>query len=212
MAERPTAADVIIPDPAREFLATLGTDKHDKFSGWLSSDLKRRSGSRIHRVGLFVVRPIAANTLVGIKTEPVVDEEYVIEHAEEIDGRHQQIGPDRFLIGELLGYNHKCYNPTARIMTSELFQAALLITRRALKKGDEITTDYSVTFDSATQRIDPCNCHSTHCRGVVDPTTDWRDPAFQVRYEGEFPGYMQTKIDQLKAVGGVELPAAREAI
>ena len=193
-----------VPSPAGTFLEAAECGEIDKITSWLSSSVERREGSPIQGKGVFAVVDIPKGMLVAIKQGRVVDERTILDNASVINGSHQQIGDNRFLAGldakevdsNLVGYNHSC-DPNAKIVILEGFDLAFLVTREPVKTGEELTTDYAASWDSDTQYIEPCSCGSTQCRGVIDPKQDWRNPALQKRYAGEFPYYMQQKLDRL---------------
>ena len=79
------------------------------------------------------------------------------------DDRHLQIGKDAYL-GSSGGYddffNHSC-NPNSGVQV--MGKRAFLIAIKNIRKGKEITFDYSTTIDEDTWAMD-CACKSKNCR------------------------------------------------
>lgn len=195
---------LIVDTGGQEFLAMVDAHATDGMTAWRSPSVKRQAGSAIEGVGLFALQDIAPQSLLAIKQGAIRTEAAVKRMAGIIKGSHQQIGSDVFLTGttpqqvkrNLVGYNHSC-EPNARVALVRGFPLALLVSRNEIEAGSEITTDYSVSYTSETQSIADCQCGSRDCRGVIDPTKDWKNPAFQRKYEGEFPEWLQRKITWL---------------
>jgi len=81
------------------------------------------------------------------------------------DDRFTQIGKDKYIgeSGELDDFfNHSC-NPNAGLLFEEKI---LLIAIKQIKKGDEITWDYSTTMDEDDWEMD-CLCESKNCRKKI---------------------------------------------
>ena len=197
--DRPTSVE---PE-AVAFLALIEDGQTDKMSCWRSDSVERHDGSRIEGVGLFATQDIPENTLIAIKQGYVVDSQTIKDNAKNIQGSHQQIGPNQFLAGitreeadkNLVGYNHSC-DPNAKVVSLAGVQLAFLVSRKSIPAGSEVTADYSVSQMSDTHRMFMCQCGSDHCRGIIQPGWDWQDPDFQARYPDEFPEYVQQEIDR----------------
>lgn len=204
---------VALSAEARKFLKQVEKGKTDGIAAWFDSTVQQTDHSRIQGYGLIARSDIPAHTLVAIKQGYVLTENEVREFADIIHGSHQQIGVDRFLSGRtasevkknLIGFNHSCV-PNAYIKLTDNFSVAFLVTRKPIVAGREITTDYGVWGDSATHFIADCSCGARSCRQVIDPTRDWQNREFQERFVGEFPTFMQEKIDRLTQVDLMNRP------
>jgi len=194
---------IILGKEGREFLNMVEFHATNGMSAWRSPDVARREALPGDGMSLYAVHDIAAQSLIAVKQGSIRAESTIKTHAGIIRGTHQQIGEDMFLTGttpdqvrqNVVGYDHSC-NPNAKIQLADGFAIALLVARTAISAGDKVTTDYSVSHTSETQSIVECLCGNLDvCRGVVDPTHDWRNPAFQDQYAGEFPAWLQQKID-----------------
>lgn len=81
--------------------------------------------------------------------------------------------------------NHSC-DPNS------WFAGEVLVTRRAVAAGEELTYDYAT--GAALERPLFCHCETYRCRQVVEPD-DWRIPQLQQRYAGHFAPPVQLLID-----------------
>lgn len=197
-----TEPALAIPAQAQEFLDAILRGETDGISCWRIGVSERRSGSKIDGEGLFATAVIPANTVIAIKQGHVVDQKTIEENADIIKGSHQQIGQNSFLTGltseevdkNLVGYNHSC-SPNSRVVTKDGIPITFLVASKDIRKGDEITADYSTTFLSRTQAMFDCRCGAKTCRRIVDPLCDVLDDKFQARYAGQFPDWLQREID-----------------
>ena len=71
-----------------------------------------------------------------------------------------------------------------------------LVTRRPVRAGEELTSDYATSSDDPGFRM-TCTCGSPLCRGVVRGD-DWRRPELQERYAGHWVPHLERRI----ALGG----------
>lgn len=203
----------LYPPGAESHMQLLEMGRTDPVAAWFSPAIARRDGSAIAGQGLIAVTEIPENMLVAIKPGHVIDSRTVNERADVLKGSQQQIGPDQFLAGiamdsdpadeaaaleavdkNLVGYNHSC-NSNAEIVLVRGASLAFLVTRRLVKPGEELTTDYSVSQMTNTHFM-ICNCGSPACRGIIAPLWDWEDPDFQAQHSGEFPWYLRAAIDE----------------
>jgi hypothetical protein len=67
-------------------------------------------------------------------------------------------------------FNHSCDGNVG------FGDAGNFITRRAIRKGEELTYDYGLAESNPAFRM-KCMCGSKHCRQVITGD-DWKDPAF----------------------------------
>ena len=83
-------------------------------------------------------------------------------------------------------FNHSC-DPNAGIRGQ-----VVLVARRLIETGEEITFDYdttevdSIPFD--------CNCGTSECRGIIEGTA-WKDPEWRRRNAGYLSLYLQDLIE-----------------
>jgi uncharacterized protein len=68
-----------------------------------------------------------------------------------------------------------------------------LVARRDIAVGEEITFDYATGETYPLNSI--CNCGSPDCRKHITGN-EWKDKAFQKKYEGHFNPYIQGLIDK----------------
>jgi hypothetical protein len=83
--------------------------------------------------------------------------------------------------------NHSCDPNT-------WFDGDVLVTRRVIGAGEELTYDYATDSADWTDRALFCHCETYRCRQVVEPD-DWRIPQLQQRYAGHFAPSVQQLID-----------------
>jgi len=137
-----------------------------------------------HGRGVFAQEPILAGetilTFSGplLKRAEVRDEDY-----------HLQVGADLYLgaSGEADDYvNHSC-DPNAG------FRASLvLVARRDIAVGEEITWDYSTAIDEEDFPGFVCSCGASTCRGAVRSFRHL-DPGTQGRLRGWLLPYLNEK-------------------
>ena len=114
-----------------------------------------------HGLGCFASRFIRKKERIMVFKGPLIT--YAQTKTKEQKEHYFQIGPESFQGKAPLRrrpVNHSC-NPNAGIIGSET-----LIAIRNIKKGEEITFDYSTTMynDPATLR---CSCGSRQCRDII---------------------------------------------
>jgi hypothetical protein len=105
-----------------------------------------------------------------------------------------QVEEDMFLVALNEGpadyVNHSC-DPNAGLSGQ-----IVLVARREIAPGEEITFDYAMS-DSADYDEFLCDCGAPNCRHQFRGT-DWQDPVLWERYKGYFSPYLQRRIDRLK--------------
>jgi hypothetical protein len=166
----------------------------EKLRSWRSPKVAITTGALLGS-GLFAVSHLDADELIAIKAGHILDESYIRDHAEMINGTHLQIAEDFFLAPVMeeersdigIGFNHSCA-PNAYIDGQ-----IVLRTMHAIDEGDEITVDYATFTTSDTLEFD-CACDTATCRRHVKPSVDWQDPQLQVRYRGFFSTMVAAKI------------------
>ena len=70
-----------------------------------------------------------------------------------------------------------------------------IVAMRNIKKGEEVTMDYSMCLDKLLNM--KCLCFSKNCRGVIKGS-DWRQKELQKRYHGYFSPFIERNIKKLK--------------
>lgn len=84
-------------------------------------------------------------------------------------------------------FNHSCDPNT-------WFDGDVLVTRRVVSAGEELTYDYATGPADWAGRALFCHCETYRCRQVVE-RDDWRIPQLQRRYAGHFSPSVQQLID-----------------
>jgi hypothetical protein len=69
----------------------------------------------------------------------------------------------------------------------------VLVTRRPVAAGEELTVDYSTSISSPSFLL-ACHCESYRCRQMVTGD-DWRIPELQRRYAGHWAPAMTAVVD-----------------
>jgi hypothetical protein len=180
------------------FIHQIDEKLGDGVSCWRAASVERREGSLIEGRGLFATEDIEPGTLVAVKGGRIVPEKTVRQLTSEgiLHGSQQQIDYDRFLVGltveeedrNLVGYNHSC-DPNAIVRIVYESDISLLVVNKPVKKGEEITADYSVSNVTSSHRF-LCNCGAENCRMVVQPRYDYLHKDFQAAHMAEFPDHM----------------------
>jgi len=71
-----------------------------------------------------------------------------------------------------------------------------LVARREIKKGEQITMDYS-TFCADNMETFECQCRASDCRRTITGT-DYLQPFVEQKYNGHISDFVETKRKQLK--------------
>jgi len=87
--------------------------------------------------------------------------------------------------------NHSC-DPTAW-----LIDEVTLVSRRLIRAGEEITTEFATWFDyepgTTYSTSWACKCGSPLCRGLLS-AQDWQRADLQKRYAGHFSPFLEKRI------------------
>lgn len=206
------AREIYLPPETVEYITRLESGEEIGISCWRSDLTLRKKGSKIEGRGLFAKKRLPTGVimpgeLLAVKPGIILNSQQIVSHFDVIQGSHQQIAPDLFLAGlteeqvddNLVGYNHSC-DPNASVIILDGLAIGFLVSRKPIKEGDEITVDYSTCYMSETGRILNCNCGAIDCRRLINPGWDWMNPQIQALYAGEFPDYMQRKINAYNAL------------
>jgi hypothetical protein len=63
-----------------------------------------------------------------------------------------------------------------------------------IKKGEEITFDYSTSEANTTKNINECGCGENNCRKKLT-SEDWKKKEVRELYKGHFHPHLQKLID-----------------
>jgi SET domain-containing protein len=140
--------------------------------------------SRQHGKGVFACAPIRAGEAILKFSGPLLARREL-----RADEYHLQIGDELYLgaSGEADDYvNHSCA-PNAGFADD-----LLLVARRDIDVGEEITWDYSSAIDEADFAGFACQCGAAACRGVVRSFRHL-DPAVQQRLLPWLMPYLRAK-------------------
>ena len=150
--------------------------------------------SKTQGKGLFAIKSIKKDEIIGIKSGRIFDEATRKKIFHEIGDSFFQIA-DNFFIGPLkkeevsismMHINHSC-NPNIGVQGDIVF-----IAMREIKAGEELTLDYAMCDDWKYKM--ECNCKSKDCRKIITGK-DWEIKKLQKKYRGYFSAYLQKKID-----------------
>ena len=150
--------------------------------------------SPIHGKGLFATREIAKGEIVAAKGGHVLTKQARATLERDLGPADIQISEDLFIApvdqaqrdGSMLYTNHSC-DPNLAIQGQ-----IVLVARRDVAPGEELTIDWATTDDGDYEM--QCRCGSVHCRGTVTGK-DWMKEELQDRYRGWFCWFLQRKID-----------------
>src|SRR5918998_6842516 len=124
------------------------------------------SESGIHGVGVFAAREFAAGeTLLVLDDSPVVDEAHPLRpELGEYEYHCDYLGGGKVV---LQGYPERHVNSSCdpNAYARRRGGAGLVVARRAIKRGEEITCDYIIDCHGGI--VWRCNCRSPRCRRVV---------------------------------------------
>ena len=84
--------------------------------------------------------------------------------------------------------NHSC-DPN---MWPDGPDSVVLVARRDIAEGEEVTSDYVFWTDTAEWRME-CRCGASLCRGTLTGE-DWRLVALQERYQGHWPRFLEQRL------------------
>ena len=143
--------------------------------------------------GSFAIEPIAAGETVGgfggwcISRETLDTLELERQHRSiQVDENLYLVSRDEREPGDC--FNHSC-EPSCGLMGG-----TILIARRDISVGEELTFDYATCDDSDYDEFE-CGCGEATCRGTVTGK-DWAIPAVQQKYAGWFSPYLARRIAQ----------------
>ncbi len=171
-----------------------------KFS-YLTKKAKAKDSS-IHGRGVFATDDIQKEELIaifggriadGTKVEELKKKFYkntpLDQIALEVYDDYYLVNNDQSEVEDVDFFNHSC-QPNAGIKGQ-----IVLVPRRKIKAGQEITFDYATT-DTHMGSL-KCYCGSKNCRKVIGDN-DWKKTDFQKRNKEYISYHVQQKIDKLK--------------
>jgi SET domain-containing protein len=167
---------------------------------YLSPKCEARKESLISRVGLFAKKTIKKDELILIWGGNVIMRKDMKNLPKCIqDNEYPCMVYPGFFFGprhvtdldqaEMI--NHSC-DPNAGIKGQ-----CVLVARRDIKAGEEITYDYETT-DIEDMNF-KCNCGSRICRGRIDGGS-WKNPSWRKKNKNYLSWYISEKIRKLKQV------------
>lgn len=123
-----------------------------------------RGESPTHGAGVFAAEVIDKGEAIIVFKGPIT-------HACETDfgDYHLQIGDDRYIgpSGDLDDLVNHCCEPNAGFHPASEIDAPLLIAKRVIAVGEEITMDYGAVIDEHGFEGFPCSCGVSSCRSIV---------------------------------------------
>ncbi len=170
-------------------------------SSWVTPQASRRR-SRIHGLGLVAEEPIDRGDVVAVKWGELVDRATLADYMDVANDNYLPITDSLCVApvsqhgrGESMIYiNHSC-QPNVGLMGN-----VVLVARRLITRGEELTIDYATFLDGAF-RMD-CKCGAARCRRVVRGT-DWRNPSFRRRTGPYLAPYLRARVQRgLRRPGG----------
>lgn len=131
-----------------------------------------RGESPKHGAGAFATAAIAKGELIVIFSGDIT-------HASETDFEdyHLQVGEEHYMgpSGELDDLvNHSC-EPNAGFSPQSTDDTPILIARRDIAAGEEISMDYNAVIDEAGWPGFACGCGASSCNGMVRSFRDLSD-------------------------------------
>lgn len=154
--------------------------------------------------GVFAVGDIRSGTIVYILSGERMD---VNDLVNRVNSKKENID-DPFQIGRRTyidldkisrSFNHSCNPNTGIRKASEMFAL------RNIKKGEEITYDYSLTISPTVWNM-KCKCGQINCRKVLgDVTTIPKEQLMQYKKKGALQRYMKVLLKELEN-GSYKIP------
>jgi len=162
---------------------------------WLTPRAVVRPAGRKGR-GLFATSPIEAGEVVtGFGGQVLTSVDFANLSVDQ-QIHSLQIAEDLFMVcpatSESADYfNHSCA-PNLGIMGS-----IMLVAMSSIAEGEELTFDYAMCDADDYDEFE-CHCEAPACRRKVTGN-DWMIPDLQDRYAGFFSGYLERRIEALRA-------------
>jgi len=175
----------------------------------LSDAIVVRDSCTIHGTGLVAARYIAAGEWVwradpGARRVPCSEVlSWSAERQREFQKVGWQVDADSFEVCDDASryMNHSCDPNTW------WGGEGLLVARRDIAPGEEVTYDYATSELALSPGI-TCACGCACCREEIT-NRDWEDPGWQARYAGHLPAHVREAIAARPSSGVTSGPAAR---
>lgn len=155
----------------------------------------RLGTSGINGRGIFAAADLSAGELVAVwggKIYTAAEVERLAELFPHFDTHTVSVGPGYYLGSENLFefddaelFNHSC-EPNVGVRGQ-----ILVVARRAIQAGEELTFDYDTTEVAATPFT--CRCGTPSCRGTIDGSA-WRSPDFVRRNRPYLSLYLRDQL------------------
>jgi len=170
-----------------------------------SSFLTPKATSSDHTIsgrGIIAVKPINKGEIVAIWGGHLLNTamlEILPDHIEEYPVQIWYdlfLGPSNENEIEIVDFmNHSC-EPSCGVAGS-----ILVVTKRDLAPGEELTFDYGTT-DTVGQNME-CHCGSPRCRGMIT-NADWKDEDFRNYNEGFLTDYIAQMAQKMQSTSHTE--------
>jgi SET domain-containing protein len=167
---------------------------------YLSPKCEARKTSPISRYGMFAKKKIKKNELILVWGGSVLTKKDMAKLPKAVSDHEYplQVYPGIFFGPKRTGdidqaemVNHSC-DPNAGIKGQ-----CVLVARRDIKPGEEITYDYETT-DTEDMNF-KCNCGSKICRGRIDGGS-WKKPEWRKKNKDYLSWYITEKIMKFKQI------------
>jgi len=184
-------------EAASDFFSTLKS----KPLGYLSPKAEARS-SEIEGSGIFAKEHISTGEVILVFSGRLLSSQQLMEICDNSESTFErtlerytvQIEEDLFQLSvtnelepaELI--NHSC-EPNLGFRDQ-----AMLVSMKDVQVGEELTFDYSLESTVLTMK---CLCGTKTCRGLISGE-DWKNEAFQQKYDGWFMPFLQRRINRLR--------------
>lgn len=130
--------------------------------------------------------PFASNEIVAVWGGRI----YTSDELEELPGHHPSDSTHTVSVAP--GFHVGSMDPEAELDDTDLFNHScqpnlgvqgqiVLVARRRIEAGEELTFDYDTTETGAVPFV--CHCGAPECRGIIDGSS-WRNPAFREAHAG----------------------------
>jgi len=167
----------------------------NRLHSWLSPKC-RVAPSPLEGLGVFAAQPFAPGELVAVWGGVIYTAAEIASLGESFPHFHThpfEVAEGYFMgstsltaIDDAERFNHSC-DPTVGVKGQ-----VVVMTRRAVAAGEELTFDYNTT-DVAPHPF-PCRCGAKTCRGVIDGRA-WESAAFRERNRGWLAWHLEVKIN-----------------
>lgn len=185
------------PVPCVEFksqVALTPLPSTTRLHSWLSAKCTLRK-SDCAQLGVFASDAISANELVAVWGGTIYTSNelkqlacavpHMLQYSVQVADGFHIAGSSLTALDDAERFNHSC-DPNVGVKGQ-----ILILARRDIEMGEELTFDYETTDTDMTHFL--CNCGSPLCRGGIDGNA-WKLPEYRQRNAGWFSWYLQQKI------------------